>query len=137
MCALYPLLCLSGNPFALVVFKIPAPAFFVFALVVVGLGLCNGVGGVVWWGLDPPWRAYLNRFSPAPSSHRGCCTLIRWAGTLDPGMHRCVACTKVMAILCYQFRETFTKYIPNRARTVHDNHKHVQGCNTNTVTSFP
>ena len=30
------------------------------------------------------WGPYLKRFSPAPSSHWGRCTLIRCAGTQDP-----------------------------------------------------
>ena len=46
------------------------------------------LGGLGW--LCEPWRAYLNRFSPAPSSHCGRCTLIRCAGTRDPCMQHSV-----------------------------------------------
>ena len=54
-------------------------------------------GGVVW--LCDPWRDYLNRFSPAPSSHCGRCTLIWCAGTWDLSMQPWVEHTKVIAIL--------------------------------------
>ena len=54
-----------------------------------------GVLGVVGW-LCEPWHTYLNRFSPAPSSHYGRCTLIWCAGTQDPRMQRWVARTKVI-----------------------------------------
>ena len=52
--------------------------------------VCLCVGG--------PW-SYLNRASPAPSSHFGLCTLILCAGTREPLMHRWVARTIVMATL--------------------------------------
>ena len=60
-----------------------------------------GVGMVwgFWWGLGSPGRAYLNRFSLAPSSHCGRWKLILCKGTLEPWMHGCVAHTKVMEIL--------------------------------------
>ena len=48
-------------------------------------------------------HAYLNRFSPAPSSHWGRCTLIRCSGTRDPRMQRWVARTKVIAILLFTY----------------------------------
>ena len=51
--------------------------------------------GCLW----DPWRAYLKRLSPAPSSHWGRCTLIRCASTRDPCMQRWVGRTKVIAIL--------------------------------------
>ena len=50
-------------------------------------------------GLGISQRARLNRLIPAPSYHCGHWTLILCAGTLDPWMHRCVACTKLMATL--------------------------------------
>ena len=50
-------------------------------------------------GLVVTRRAYLKRFSTAPYSHCGICMLILCAVTLEPQMHRCVAHTKVMAIL--------------------------------------
>ena len=58
----------------------------------------NEVSGGVGWLCDP-WRAYLKRFSSVPSSHWGCCTLVRCAGTRDPCMQRWVARIKVIAIL--------------------------------------
>ena len=71
---------------------------FLWWLVVVG-GCMRGIevsGGVGWlWG---PWRAYLKRSIPAPSSHWGRCTLIRCAGTRDPHMQQWVERTKVIAI---------------------------------------
>ena len=51
-------------------------------------GCEEGLRGVVDLVGFGTWRAYLNRFSPAPSSHWGCCTLIRCAVTLDPRMQR-------------------------------------------------
>ena len=68
-------------------------------LVVVGRCL-RGIevsGGVGW--LCEPWRAYLKRFSPAPFSHWGRCTLIRCVGTQDLCMQRWVARTKVIEVL--------------------------------------
>ena len=41
----------------------------------------KGVGMVIW-------GPHLKRFSPAPSSHWGRCTLIRCAGTRDPRKQR-------------------------------------------------
>ena len=67
--------------------------------------LCTGMAKGAWGGvrtssgLRISRRAYLKRLSPAPSSHCGRWMLILCAGTLDPRMHRCVARTKVMAIL--------------------------------------
>ena len=52
------------------------------------LGYWGGLRGVVDLVGFGPCRAYLKRFSPAPSSHLGRCTLIRCAGTLDPCMQR-------------------------------------------------
>ena len=49
------------------------------------------MGGVGWrgWGVCiDSWCPHLKRFSPAPSSHWGCCTLIRCAGTRDPRKQR-------------------------------------------------
>ena len=66
--------------------------------VVVGCMRGNEVSGGVFW-LWEPCRAYLKRFSPAPSSHWGCCTMIWCAVTWDPCMQRWVARTKVIAIL--------------------------------------
>ena len=51
--------------------------------------------GYLW----EPWRAYLKRFRPAPSSHWGRCTLIRCAGTRYHCMQWWVARTKVIEIL--------------------------------------
>ena len=65
------------------------------------MGRCirgNEVSRELGW-LEEPWRAYLKRLSPAPSSHWGSCTLFRCAGTRDPRMQRWVARTKVIAIL--------------------------------------
>ena len=61
----------------------------------------GGLGGLGGWGgwVVVVGRAYLNSARPAPSSHCGLCTLILCAGTRDPLMHRCVARTKVVAIL--------------------------------------
>ena len=63
------------------------------------------LGGVGW--LCDPWRDYLNRFSPATSSHWGRCTLIRCASTRDPRMQRWVARTKVIAILLLMYPHVF------------------------------
>ena len=64
-----------------------------------------GVGVGVWcacvWG-GP--CSYLNRASPAPSSHCGLYTLILYAGTRDPLMHRWVAHTIAMATLLVTYR---------------------------------
>ena len=92
-CTLSPLLCLQDTL-----------VFFVFSLclwwlVVVG-GCMRGIevsGGVGC--LCETWSAYLNSFSPVPSSHWGCCTLIWCAGTQDPCMQQWVARTKVISIL--------------------------------------
>ena len=46
-----------------------------------------------------PWISYLQRLSPAPSSHCGRCTLIRCAVTRDPRMQQWLARNKVIAIL--------------------------------------
>ena len=43
--------------------------------------------------------AYWKRFNPTPSSHCRRCTLIQFVRTLDPWIHRCVECTKVISIL--------------------------------------
>ena len=43
-------------------------------------------------------RSYGKRFIPAPSSHYGCCTLIRCSVTLEPRIHRCVVRHKVVVI---------------------------------------
>ena len=50
---------------------------------------------------------YLNRASPAPSSHCGLCTLILCAGTRDPLMHRWVARTSVMATLLVTYPHVY------------------------------
>ena len=60
------------------------------------MGLCRVE---VALGLGFYRRTYLNRLILALSSHYGRCTLILCAGTLDPRMHWCVACTKVITIL--------------------------------------
>ena len=67
-------------------------------VLVVIRGWNGGGGGVGWRGrrvcidsLGP----HLKRFSPAPSSHWGCCTLIRCAHTWDPRKQQCVVPTKV------------------------------------------
>ena len=62
-------------------------------------------GGVVL--LCEPWRAYLNMFSPATSSHCGRFTLIRYAGTRDPRMQWWVARTKVITILLLTYPHVF------------------------------
>ena len=49
------------------------------------------------------WRAYLKRLLPAPSYQCEHWTLILFNGTLDPHMHRCVAHTKLMAILLLKY----------------------------------
>ena len=54
-------------------------------------------------GLGISQRAYLNRLSPVLPCHCRRWTLILCAGTLDPQMHRCVARTKVMAILLLNY----------------------------------
>ena len=76
-------------------------------LVVVG-GCMHGIGelGGVGWFCEP-WSAFLNRFSPAPSSHCGRCTLIRCAGTQDPRMKWWVTRTKVIAILLLTYLHVF------------------------------
>ena len=51
--------------------------------------------------------AYLNSTKLAPSSHCGLCTLILCAGTHDPLIHRCVARTKVIAILILTYPHVF------------------------------
>ena len=99
---------------------VPCPPFSVFSatfypicplclwwLVVVG-GCMRGIGvsAGVGWHCDP-WHAYLNRFSPAPSSHCGLCTLIWCAGTRDPRIQRWVACTKVISILLLTYPHVF------------------------------
>ena len=53
--------------------------------------------------LEITQRAYLNRLIPVPSSHCWGWTLILCVGTLDPQMHRCVARTKLMAILLFTY----------------------------------
>ena len=76
-------------------------------LVVVG-GCMRGIGVLGRVGLlCETWRAYLNRFRPAPSSHCGCCTLIRCAGTQDPRMQRWVLRTKLIAILLLTYSHIF------------------------------
>ena len=69
------------------------------------LGIRVAEGGGV--GYSDPWRAYLNRLSSAPSSHLGCCTLIRCAGTRDTHMQRWVARTKVIIILLLTYPHVF------------------------------
>ena len=66
----------------------------------------GGVGGVGGW-IMVVVSAYLNNSRPAPSSHCGLCTLILCAGTCDPLMHRCVARTKVIAILLFTYPNVF------------------------------
>ena len=48
--------------------------------------------------MDVFGRAYQKSFSPAPSSHCKCFTLIRCSGNLDPQIHRFVDRTKVIPI---------------------------------------
>ena len=50
-------------------------------------------------GIGVPRSAYLNMLILAPSYHCGHWTLILCSGTLEPRMHRCMACIKVMEIL--------------------------------------
>ena len=52
-------------------------------------------------------RAYLNNYRSALSSLCGICTLILCAGTCDPLMHRCVAHTRVIAILLLKYPHVF------------------------------
>ena len=80
--------------------------FFSLLFVLSYGGSCDLVWGVGWgWGgcgvlvYGGVPCSYLNRDSPAPSSHCGLCTLILCAGTRDPLMHRWVARTIVMATL--------------------------------------
>ena len=54
-------------------------------------------------GLGFSRRAYLKRFILVPSSRCRICILILRAGTLDPCMNRCVACTKVMELLLLEY----------------------------------
>ena len=75
-----------------------SPLCFWWMAVVGGFILGNEVSGGVGW-LWEPWRAYLKRFSPAPSSHCGRCTMIRCAGNRNPSMQQWVARTKVITIL--------------------------------------
>ena len=64
---------------------------------------------VGWFGVEVSrgfgfsQRAYMKRFSPAPSSHCGHCTLILCSDTLDPRIQRCMAHTKMMAIILLMF----------------------------------
>ena len=99
-CTLYPLPCINGALCTL------GQLFMWWSMVlwccVVGIGVAEGDG---WF--DDPWCAYLNRFSPAPSSHWGFCTLIWCAGTLDPHMQRWVALTKVIVILLLTYPHVF------------------------------
>ena len=101
MCTLSPLLYLLGT-----IFKSRLPA----------LPVVVGGGGRVYawdWGVGrvgcycDPWRAYLERFIPAPSSHCGRCTLIRCAGTQDPCLQRCVARTRDITILLFKYPHVF------------------------------
>ena len=67
-------------------------------------GVGGGIFGVIVCGV---YRSYLNRASPAPSSHCGLCTLILCAGTREPLMHRWVACTNVLATLLVTYPHVF------------------------------
>ena len=92
MCALSPFPCINGHLMYFVLVTTPPSAVFSCGVL--------GFWDVVWWGLGEglrgvvdlvgfgPWCAYLKRFSPVTSSHRGRCTLIWCAGTLDPCMQR-------------------------------------------------
>ena len=76
-------------------------------LVVVGRFM-RGIGvsmGVDWY--CDPWSAYLNWFSPAPSSHCGRCILIQCSGTWNPRKQRWVVRTKVVAILLLTYPHIF------------------------------
>ena len=64
--------------------------------------LGNDVSRELGW-LVGPWRAYLKRLSPPPSSHWVQCTLIQCADNRDPCMQRWVARTKVIAILLLMY----------------------------------
>ena len=67
-----------------------------------GIGVSAGVGCYC-----DPWRAYLNRFSPAPSSHCGRCKLIRCTSTRDPHMRWWVTRIKVITILLLMYPHVF------------------------------
>ena len=54
-------------------------------------------------GLGISRRAYLNRLRLALYSHCGRWTLILCANTVDPLLHRCLACTKVMVIILLKY----------------------------------
>ena len=76
-------------------------------LVVVG-GCMHGIGVSAGAGCYcDTWRAYLNRFSPAPSSQCRRCTLIGCAGTRDPRIQRWMAHNKVIAILLLTYPHVF------------------------------
>ena len=93
MCTLYLLLCIHGG----FVLSFPRSAIGGWWWWAGVCGQLRCLGGVGW--LWEPWCSYLNRFSPAPSSHWGLCKLIQCAGTQYPHMQRWVARTKVIAIL--------------------------------------
>ena len=57
----------------------------------------NRVKVMIGWGF--PQCEYWKKFRLELSSHCRTCMLIRCDDTLDPLMHRCVDCTKVMTIL--------------------------------------
>ena len=65
------------------------------------MGVCGG-GWFVVVG-----RVYLNSARTALSFHCGICTLILCDDTRDPLMHRCVARTKVIAILLMTYPNVF------------------------------
>ena len=69
---------------------------------VLGIKVAEGGGGCSY-----PWRAYLIRLIPAPSSHWGICTLIRCSGTRDPCMQQWVARKKVITILLLTYPHVF------------------------------
>ena len=79
-------------------FSVSVPALYVRPDIFVGW-----FGEEVSQGLGFSWRAYMKRFSPAPSYHFGLCTLIFCDGTLETWMHRCVAHTKWMEILLLKY----------------------------------
>ena len=75
---------------------------------VVGRGR-GGIWSVCVWGSC----SYLNRASPAPSSHCGLCTLILCAGTRKPLIHRWVEATanlkRIASRLASKWKQPYSK----------------------------
>ena len=103
--AAFPPWCLSAS---LGVAPVPLSALESLWFFADWTGFMGGVGGwLVGVCQFDVLSAYLNRANPAPSSHCGLCTLILCAGNIYPRIHRCVARTKVMAILLLKYSHVF------------------------------